>query len=78
MNVLGDYIFKIKRNRQICASDELRDARENAYILLSDYLKGCEDGEIAMCKYYKNGIDASEGTESLFGLLTVNIKIKKN
>lgn len=68
MNVLGDYIFKIKRNRQVCASDDSRTAKENAYILLENYLKRCEDGEIAMCKYYKNGVDSSEGTESLLGL----------
>ena len=60
--------FKLKRNANICVADNDHSAKENAQILLLSQLKGCEDGEIVMCKYYKNGIDSSNGISALLGL----------
>ena len=60
--------IKLKRNTNICVADNEHSARENAQILLSSQLEQSEDGEIVMCKYYKNGIDSSNGIGALLGL----------
>lgn len=60
--------IQIKRNTNICVADSVHSARENAQVVLASQLEQCQDGEIVMCKYYKNGVDDSDGINALFGL----------
>lgn len=60
--------IQIKRNTNICTSDGVHSARENAQVVLASQLEQCQDGEIVMCKYYKNGVDDNDGINALFGL----------
>lgn len=60
--------IQIKRNSNICVANSEHSARENARLFLLSQLEQCQDGEIVMCKYYKNGVDNTNGIDALFGL----------
>lgn len=40
--------IQIKRNTNICTSDGVHSARENAQVVLASQLEQCQDGEIVM------------------------------